>query len=40
MSVARGGAEVLLVMKAFSFLQEMANNNIAASPVIMVNFII
>jgi hypothetical protein len=40
MSVARAGAELLPVISVLSFLQEMANSKIAASPVIIVDFMI
>jgi len=40
MSVVTAGAELLSVIGALSFLQEMANNKIAANPVIIVDFII
>jgi hypothetical protein len=39
MSAAEAGAEVLPVIGAPSFLQEMANNKIAASPVLIADFI-
>jgi hypothetical protein len=40
MSVTRAGAELLPVIGALSFLQEMASNKIAASPVFIADFII